>query len=99
MRVELFCLDGVPVLIEPGGKKKMDLCPTLAGLWAAPGLLPVVQIHAPDRASNSGPEFRPGIQARNSGLGWGELGNRAKCAHLALHQARQAGLGPTRVQQ
>jgi hypothetical protein len=28
--VELFCLDGVPVLIEPGGKKKMDLCPTLA---------------------------------------------------------------------
>ena len=52
---DLFCLDGVPVLIEPGGKKKMDLCPTLAGLWAAPGLLPVVKGNAHPRTTTQAP--------------------------------------------
>eukprot|EP01044_Picomonas_judraskeda_P021778 COSAG03_NODE_5225_length_1307_cov_8.677980_1_plen_304_part_10 len=48
VRTELLCLDGVPMLIDPGSKgKAMNLCPTLAALWLVPRALPVVQIHPP----------------------------------------------------
>ncbi len=48
VRTELLCLDGVPMLIDPGSKgKSVSLCPTLAALWLVPRALPVVQIHPP----------------------------------------------------
>jgi predicted ribosome-associated RNA-binding protein Tma20 len=50
-RTELLCLDGVPMLIDPGrpGSKgiSVNLCPTLSALWLVPRALPVVQIHPP----------------------------------------------------
>jgi len=48
VRTELLCLDGTPMLIDPGSKgKSVNVCPTLAALWLVPRALPVMQIHPP----------------------------------------------------
>jgi translation initiation factor 2D len=46
-RTQLFCIDGIPMLVDTGEKRGATLFPTLAGLWAAPGTLPIVWVHPP----------------------------------------------------
>ncbi|KAF8056147.1 Eif2d [Scenedesmus sp. PABB004] len=62
-RAVLYLLDGRPVLLDASGKG--DLSPTVMGLWAAPGALPVVLLrhHAVSRFILQGADVMlPGVE-------------------------------------